>query len=969
MDKLSDLKEKINDLRYNPAGIQRTSLELLERVNNASGNEELDIVDPSNPFVFLLEASAVNASANMAEAEAVARQLYPSMALNEEELYRHMSDKDYIGRFSNPARTTFKLLFEHEELVSRAVRSEVEGVRKITIPRNTEFRVSDYVFTMEYPIEIRVMAHSGIHVVYDVSKPSPLTTVESNAVQWEFVRLQERDFVQIEVPVEQFELTSHFASINQSTGYVSHFRLKNHFYHCRVYRERDNGEWEEIRTTHTDQVFDPFEPTVVLKVLENHLQVTVPHVFVHGGQLDRELRIDIYTTKGPLDVLLDNYEINAFSVKWKDANRSGLDRFEAPLSAFSTMAVYSDSAVTGGSNPLSFEELRERVIANAVGTPNLPITDVQLTHRLESLGYRSIKEVDNITNRIYLASRSMPEINSADNIALPGCYYGRVQATFDDLVREEEVYDNGNRITLSPNTLYFRDNGVTRVFGGRDRDGLMAMSGEAFLQEVNAHTYLFSPFYWVLDADGDYFETRPYHLDDPEIVFRQFVSENDQLGLQLSTRSPVIERVEGGYRLQVTTRSGEAFQELDDDQIHVQISFRPKGENQPVHLKGELIGKKNEERIYEFHLESNFDIDNENSLALTKFALQANEERPHFTPLVNEFDIAFFVSDYPMENYDSVELDRMRAPFVGDADSKGLLLEQVRIRFGHALTGFWNNARSIIGSLEPRVYEEDVPSYYETNVYERDENGTIKIELDEDGNIQYKLLHESGEPVLDSEGEQVYLHRKGDPVVDAEGKPIYEGDRGILREMDLFLVDGKYYFADHEEDVEYRRQLAKNIISWLEDDIQQFQQWTLENTDIFLYLQPSMGPAVVRAEENEVRTIDLEQSITVTLYQDRDKYDDVFVRQTLNELVAEVLVDVLGQRRVTRSEIIRRISDKAGDDLISVHVEGLGGEDFSTFTMTDEVARCNLAKRLERTSEGRRRVVDDINLVYLLHED
>ena len=128
---IAALKDSINEVRYNPAAIQRRVFDTLEQVSNG----EVDVVDPSNPFVFLLEASSVLTSASMEEAENLTRQLYPSMALTEDELYLHMSDQDYVGRFSSPSRTMFTVLFNKEELMQRAVDVGENGVRKITIPR------------------------------------------------------------------------------------------------------------------------------------------------------------------------------------------------------------------------------------------------------------------------------------------------------------------------------------------------------------------------------------------------------------------------------------------------------------------------------------------------------------------------------------------------------------------------------------------------------------------------------------------------------------------------------------------------------------------------------------------------------------------------------------------------------------------------------------------------------------------
>ena len=178
----------------------------------------------------------------MTHTEALTRQLYPSMAINNEELYLHMSDKDYLNRFSTPSRTTFTVMINRDEFKNKAVVVDNSNIRKLVIPRNSEFMVSNYTFTMEYPIEIRQMAHGGIQVVYDVSEQSPLQTLESNIVDWDIVRFNGEEYILIKIPVNQVQIKTYYAQINNVVKYSKMFPTTENYYYCRVYR-KIRGEW------------------------------------------------------------------------------------------------------------------------------------------------------------------------------------------------------------------------------------------------------------------------------------------------------------------------------------------------------------------------------------------------------------------------------------------------------------------------------------------------------------------------------------------------------------------------------------------------------------------------------------------------------------------------------------------------------------------------------------------------------
>ena len=154
------IKDRLEFLRTNPNAIQRYSLELLEEISE----EDYTIASPSNPFIFLLENSAILASLGMDESRSRVRELYPSLANKPEDIYRHMSDVDYLNQFSIPGRVVISLIFNSNEIKNLAVQVPNQNYKKVTIPKNSVFSISEYDFGIHYPVDLRVNIYDEIQV-------------------------------------------------------------------------------------------------------------------------------------------------------------------------------------------------------------------------------------------------------------------------------------------------------------------------------------------------------------------------------------------------------------------------------------------------------------------------------------------------------------------------------------------------------------------------------------------------------------------------------------------------------------------------------------------------------------------------------------------------------------------------------------------------------------------------------------
>ena len=955
----------------NPKLVIGDALDALE----AATEGRLDITTPVSPYMHLLEAGAVNASALWLEQEALHRRMYPSMALTQDDLYRHMSNEDYASRFSQPARATFQFMMSLEEVRARAVEFGISGVRKLTIPRHTNIEVAGTVFTMQYPIDIRIMPHGGLSVVYDNSRPSPIHALDSNVVRYSIRRWRTNDvdqeYLAIEVPVYQLKIESHEYSTSRAALSEQSYTFGDNFHYARVFTNNSQGQWVEIRTTHTDQVFDPSVPTAVLKVDGQVLTIRIPQIYQTTGTLVSELRVDIYTTRGPIEMTLSDYQVSSFQAHWTDLDQTGSNPYVDALIRLNDMALFSESTVSGGRRPMSLSALRERVITNSLGKVNVPITSVNIGSRLADLGFDMVLDVDNVTNRQFLATRSLPENATLNTISGAGCTMLTMTESMENLGKLTSVVDNGERITILPQTLFQNVNGVITIVPQPVINSINALPLDVRARRINENNFLYTPFHYVMDMTNDRFEYRPYYLDNPSILHKNFVTENPTGTIEVAVRSYQISRVDDGYLITLVVRGGQSWKDLQDSQVYCQLGFVPSGERLRAYQNGTLAGLTAAgDRVYTFLIGTDYDLDANDALRVSTFQMLDDPVHVYGCPLELDFDVFFAVSQLVIEDFAPSTIDEDMGLNLLPDDAIGLSHERLRARLGKSMAGLWTASRSVASAQHYRRYLSDVPAVYESTVYRRDPvSGAIDYTIDPDtGDVQFVVLHAKGDPVLNDQNEPVMKYFAGDVMHDVEGNPIIESTRRVLRQIDIFLVDGVYWFASEQASLDYRAEIPGVILGWLENDISQVKGLLLEQTSLFFYPKSTLGNVNVKVMEDRTVSINSSQSFMVTFHVTGTAFRDAELRASLTRVATQVIHEQLQNAIVSHSDIVAAIRDQVGSDAIGITVTGLGGATpYDTISLTDHSARLSIRKKAVAKADGTIGVEDDVSVNFLMH--
>ncbi len=966
--KVADWISDAQAVLLNPSAVQRLSLRRLRDISDGT----IDLPDSTSPFAFTLENSAINIAAFMEANEASTRKQYASVAQTVADLYLHMSDKNFVDRFASPAVGNFQILIEKNALDAALVLDQATGISSVTIPRNTEFHIEDHVFSIQHPIQIKKLSHSGYQVTYETSVLSPLEVLTTNIVEFDFVKPASNvTMLRLKVPAQQFWIKTSKTSISSAQTFRKNIDYVDNFYFARVFYKNNasNNKWVEMVTTHTDQVYDPTVPTASLKVLPNNLEVFIPQIYFTTGAVSGEVRIDVYVTKGEISMSMANYSPSSFTAMWKAIDDSDVNEEVAAFRNISEVLVISSDTINGGTNGLTFDELRRRVINNTMGTRDLPITNVQIEDSLSSNGFSIVRDVDVVTRRTFLATRELVKPFDERLITSAATSMQALVVTMQEISKHPSVFANGNRVTLTPDLIYRISNGQMEVVSAARVMAMINATPEESAAMVNSEQYVYSPFHYVLDATESQFRLRPYHLDAPVSDTRQFVDHNDSTLMEANTEVYSFTKMSFGYRLTVQVKGNENYNNLADSDLFAQLYFVPVGEVSKAYINGQLVNRTTDGgAVFVFDFTTSFDIDAAHSLFMTSFAMSNNLGIPVASALKQNFNMIFGTFNVPSVGWNHHNIDNNIGQFSLPENGFAITEELFTLQFGQHLQNMWAGCRSFPAPNQYKLYETDVPATHPEDVFEQDPVTKLIFKLDENNNVVYNYKHRKGDVVVNDKGEIEYAYKAGQIMRDTFGNPIPISESEVARQVELMVVEGSYYFATDPSSATYKTNFVSAMVDWIVDDIERLRQQVLEETFIYYYPKANMGSLRVIGENGSSTFMQASQSFKVRLFVSDQVMRNAELRDSLTRSTIRIIDAELQKSVIAISNIEAILRDEAGNDVLGIEVTGMGGAaNYQAVSMISVGDRFSIRKRLTSQSDGKLIVEEDVTVEFIRH--
>jgi len=933
---MANILDDISNLLYNPSAIQSKVLELLSK-----GSEgKVDIPDPTNPFVFLVESNALIGSGIVQEFGNNIKKLYPHLAENKEDLYHHLSDNELQDIFASPSTGKFRFFLSIDEIKNNIPLTN--NYYELLIPKLTKITVNDIVFTVLNDIVIRyydsrktfvklVGNNIGISHDNDIICPSGIIT-DSNLNEW----------LIFDVDIQQLNYTIINDTIINSKPFYKRIPIENQYAYAEAYAySPTNGSMIKLNKTYSSFVYNPAIPTVYLKPIGKELIVEIPLIYTSNNVITGDFKLDLFTTHGELDMPLENYSMSDFSISFPE----NIDdpRFKPLLNM--NVLTKGIGFTYGGRNELTFEELKNKIIYHSTGDNLLPITEDEIKEELSQIGYELINKVDTILDRIYIADKKISSLGFDVNV-LADVFSENIVIRANNI---DNIYikQDGPRLIINPFTVFELMEGKLRPLTVTELEEINEMEKDELLTLISQKKYFYNIYKYVCDFENK-LKVRAYDLNMPSVYNNRNIVINSGLNTLTTLSNYKLTRLKDDFYLTFTINPDENFLNLDLNSLKIQLTLYGENEGVKYSFFGEILETETG-LVGRVKINTTGYINEDDKVELSNFISSLTVGSCN---LINDAYLLIYSTTKLANDKDLTLLSLAESEDVQTVIYK----EDLTLEFGKRLTYLYTNYDVNYTSRKYKTYDEDVYLTYEEDVYELDETGTPKlIPVDTDGDgepddVEFVILHRKGDPVLDDEGKPIIVHKAGDVVLDENGDPIIDYELGLEHILNLLLLEYPIRSATNPVYRDYRIALYKELTYTVTTELDDINSRILENTVI------KFKP------RNNLRDVKL--VVNDTIYSVPNFINpviDIYVVNTVltpdlstnfKLIAGRILQEGLRENKRI-SEITDDITKALGDNVVSVKIyntDNIGDIDIKTYT--PDSSRLVIDKRLSIGSDG-----------------
>ncbi len=833
-------KTDLNNIQTDPMVAVSLMLNSLE-----TANSDIMEVDPSNPFIFMLETIAFNSAVLRDEVNTKHARIHSKLANSESDLYNNMSYLDFKNIFSQPADAVIRFTVNITNFVNNAIVSTSGEYKMASIPEGSVIVVEGYEFLISNRIDIKQFNNGLFSIEQNVSK-SKIGVSYLGVIPHQIIKTSDENQMLIfDTVLKQVSNTNLEYTIKKADSFTVTIDTTDRLYFISA-SVKTSTNTRDVLVSYSE-IIDPSTPTIIVKALSNSIEITVPDVYIINDMIVGKLYISIYTTKGEVDYPLNLLTSDSFTIKFNNTTEDDY------TSIIGKVAIANNALdrLTGGVNGKSFNELRESIISNSMGDSDTPVTSNQLVGVLSNDGFYGYLLEDTVTSRTYIASRSLvPTIEANLVNANPDVLFYKTKIIPSEFTTHPMIItsdDSDDRLIIKPNTIFKSISGGVVPLSVAEINSLNSMSINDKLSYINNTKLLISPYSYISSIyDGVYY----LRVVDYTAKINSFSIGviNSSVLARINIQSYTITVTDSGYLIKFKMITNSEFENLDMTTIRAQLKL-PIDNNNSIYYQSTYTNG-----YFEFNINTDYYVDKDMKLNITN---GVSNLATRFIELNLNTELTTYMLGADVEVNSDMYLNNS---VLANESTVVFTNESVDITFGTAIDKLYKNMTIAYTDRKYLTYDSIVYATYDRDVYDTDNIGSLLTPNIDNTAVSYTKLHSVGDPILDELGDPIILHNIGDYILDENDEPTIDIVNGIIKYIDMLVLEYNYKYSNPSGVLT----VMDSIRAYMQD-IREYDKVVLEETSIMF--KPFRSNSGVRIKfNNTYKTIYHDLKPEVTLY-------------------------------------------------------------------------------------------------------
>lgn len=956
------------ELMKDPNTLQQRVIEDIEK----RFDNKIVLQDPNDVAMHVIEMGVMlTSNFAFASENAIASQ-NPMLAQTSEDLYKSMSDYDYVNLFSKPSRAILQLNLNKQYLLDNAFDFN-ESSKKITIPKESKFRIGNFDFGIHYPIDIIINKKTGApRIEYDLSQSNPLQGMTHNLVSFGEYSHIGVHMIQMDFEAHQFTCTRKTEVLVAGHGFSKKYPYQDKFYAVRLFTEK-NGIMYELAQTLAKSVYDPYVVTARLTVEPevNKFSIHIPQIYFDTNMLGLKLYIELYTTKGNITDDISGIDPSQMSIDFnieKSNNKYSKVLAKSPVGQ-PNFIVPRSTKLEGGSDGYGFLDLRRRILNNSLHTKVL-VTPADLENYYENSGFRIVRYKDDLTNITYFSYKAMVDSTGSIVPVMTAPIYLTEESPETCSTIKKNL---DGTLTILPSTLYRYSSSEDCCYPVTDTELQMLneLEKEAVVIEMNNTLYTKSPFHMRLIPDSKYPKMTSYNLNNPEIKNFLFKKENTTITPQMIAVSGTIthdDEGSNGYKIHLLINKSRDVREIVEDDIIVWV-YTESIDGIFIGTQATYVSDLGDNSLYSFTIGTDYYINRNHKLNITTFKDYENDWN-HLVNMENTYHVVFMVkNDNFNEGYTEPEFFEGVPPKLQD-DNMVLLRQSMTIKLGYALDDvIYNNINLSWTKEEYARYEVDEPMVYPHDIYLTDDNGDPVTEVVTDPDtgekkLKLTIVNTRGDIVRDELGIIQYKHKAGDIIRDDYGQAIVLKSRVKKYLVQTTQIDAKVWLSENPIHKTYRTTLSQVLETYFEF-IRESQAEISEYERVYFRPIRTMGTALFNVGDHIEMTLPINMSFRMKFHVEAQVIDDLGLREAIKNAAIKIIEEEISSKNISLVEIGNKIKNQISY-VASVDVLGIDNAiDLQTISIVDDSVQPSVAQELYLTKNNTYDVRKALNVEFV----